>query len=186
MEDPDSIAVDLGGTVDEKAEAIGRVRELRVRIPSRSAIFLDARSGLVVAGGDVAVGAAAIRHGRIGLTIAGPAAGATAPAGTTTDSTAPPVGANPPRDRATAERCLKASAQQMEALFVQQLFQAMRSNIPTDGLVERGPGEDLFNSMLDQRIADRVAERSTGPRARSTSLFEALRERLGPAADTAR
>lgn len=90
------------------------------------------------------------------------------------------------RDRAADERALKASAQQLEALFVQQLFQAMRANVPTDGLVERGPGEDLFNSMLDQRIADRVAERSTGPRALSTSLFDALRERLGPPADTDR
>ncbi|MCL4214663.1 MAG: flagellar basal body P-ring protein FlgI [Gemmatimonadales bacterium] len=105
VEDPGAIAVDLGGTTDEKAEAMGRVRELRIRTPSRSAIFLDARSGLVVAGGDVAVGAAAIRHGRIGLTIAGPTpsaanAAANAPAtpnaaaGTPADSATP---AAPPR-----------------------------------------------------------------------------------------
>lgn len=90
------------------------------------------------------------------------------------------------RDRAADEQSLKASAQQLEALFVQQLFQAMRANIPTDGLVERGPGEDLFNSMLDTRIAERVAEATKGPRALSTSLFDALRDRLGSAADTPR
>ena len=94
--------------------------------------------------------------------------------------------ADPRRDRAAAEQALKASAQQMEGLFVQQLFQAMRANIPTDGLMERGPGEDLFNSLLDQRIAENVAEKGSGPRDLSTSLFDALRERLGPAADTPR
>lgn len=88
VEDPGAIALELPGTTDEKAEAIGRVRELRIRTPSRSAIFVDARSGLVIAGGDVAVGAAAIRHGRIGLTIAGPPAGADSTArAVTPDST---------------------------------------------------------------------------------------------------
>jgi len=77
VEDPGSIALELTGTTDEKAEAFGRVRELRVRPLVRSAVYLDARSGLVVAGGDATVGAAAVRHGRIGLTIAG-AAGAPA------------------------------------------------------------------------------------------------------------
>lgn len=94
------------------------------------------------------------------------------------------VGATSPRAR--DEAALKKSAEALEALFVQQLFTAMRAGLPTDGLTERGPGEDLFNSMLDQTMAEDVAARSQGPRDLSLSLFEALRDRLGPPADTSR
>lgn len=88
--------------------------------------------------------------------------------------------------RSRDEAALKKSAEALEGLFVQQLFTAMRAGIPTDGLTERGPGEDLFNSMLDQTMAEDLATRSTGPRDLSLSLFEALRDRLGPPADTSR
>ncbi|MCE9602272.1 MAG: rod-binding protein [Gemmatimonadetes bacterium] len=90
------------------------------------------------------------------------------------------------RGRAADELALKKSADSMEGLFVQQLFQAMRASVPTDGLMERGPGEDMFSSMLDEHIAGDVARRDNGPRDLSTSLFESLRERLGPPADTVR
>jgi hypothetical protein len=40
--------------------------------------------------------------------------------------------------------------------------------------------------MLDQRIAEQVALQDGGPRDLSVSLFDALRERLGPSADTDR
>ncbi len=94
------------------------------------------------------------------------------------------VGASTPR--AADEAKLKKSAEALEGLFVQQLFQAMRASVPTDGLLERGPGEDLFTSMLDQRMAEDVATRDTGPRDLSVSLFDALRHRLGAPADTGR
>ena len=72
VEDPGAIALELTGTTDEKAEAIGKVRDLRIRTAQRNAVFLDARSGLVVAGGDAAVGAAVVRQGRVMLSIIGP------------------------------------------------------------------------------------------------------------------
>jgi hypothetical protein len=77
------------------------------------------------------------------------------------------------RTRAGEELALKQSAEALEGLFVQQLFQAM------------GAGEDLFSSMLDQTIAADVAQREQGARDLSVSLFAALRDRLGPPADTA-
>ncbi len=92
-------------------------------------------------------------------------------------------------DRATEERKLKDSARQMEAVFVQQLLQAMHATVGDDGLVPRGSGEDIFQSMLDQDLAARLPGRIEGPRALSTQLFEALRRRLpaptDPAAATA-
>jgi peptidoglycan hydrolase FlgJ len=90
------------------------------------------------------------------------------------------------RTRAGEELALRQSAEALEGLFVQQLFQAMRASVPTDGLLERGAGEDLFGSMLDQTIATDVAQRDQGARDLSVSLFAALRDRLGPPADTAR
>jgi len=91
VEDPGAIALDLAGTTDEKAEAIGKVRDLRIRPSQRNAIFLDARSGLVVAGGDAAVGAAVVRQGRIQLSIIGPAP-ATAAAGRDSAAATPEPG----------------------------------------------------------------------------------------------
>ena len=79
VEDPGAIALTLTGTTDEKAEAIGKVLDLRVRPSQRNAVFLDARSGLVVAGGDAAVGAAVVRQGRVLLSITGPSATPAAP-----------------------------------------------------------------------------------------------------------
>lgn len=92
----------------------------------------------------------------------------------------------PHRDRAADEAALKKSAQALEGLFVAQLFQAMRAAAPAEGIVDRGPGEELFTSMLDQNVAETVAAQDAGPRDLSASLFDALRERLGRAADTAR
>lgn len=92
----------------------------------------------------------------------------------------------PTTAREKDEAKLKQSAQALEGLFVAQLFQAMRAGVPTDGLLDRGPGEDLFTSMLDQKVADVVAQQDAGPRDLSSSLFDALRERLGRPADTAR
>ena len=88
VEDPGAITLALSGTTDEKAEAIGKVRDLRIRPSQRNAIFLDARSGLVVAGGDAAVGAAVVRQGRVLLSIIGPPAG-TASGTAPRDSSAP-------------------------------------------------------------------------------------------------
>lgn len=96
------------------------------------------------------------------------------------------LGASVGRDRAADERALKQSAEALEGLFVNQLFTAMRSAVPTDGLLERGQGEELFTSMLDQKVAEQVALRQQGPRDLSASLFDALRHRLGSPADTPR
>lgn len=89
VEDPGAIALALTGTTDEKAEAYGKVRDLRIRTTQRNAVFVDARSGLVVAGGDAPVGAAVVRQGRIVLAITGPVPAA-AP-----DPTAAPAAAAP-------------------------------------------------------------------------------------------
>lgn len=56
------------------------------------------------------------------------------------------------------DAALRHAARQLEGVFVQHLFAAMRETVPTGGLVDGGSGEDIFNSMLDNHLADQLAE----------------------------
>lgn len=50
---------------------------------------------------------------------------------------------------------LKKTAQNLEGLFVQQLYKAMRETIPQDeGTIgSGGTGEEMFTSLMDERLA---------------------------------
>ena len=52
------------------------------------------------------------------------------------------------------EARLKKTAQQLEGLFVEQLFKAMRETVPQEGGAFGTPqGEDMFTGLMDQRLA---------------------------------
>ncbi len=52
------------------------------------------------------------------------------------------------------DKKLKDVAGQLEGLFVQQLFKAMRATVPEgEGFVSGGAGEDIFTGLLDQHLA---------------------------------
>lgn len=49
---------------------------------------------------------------------------------------------------------LKKAAEQLEGVFVQQLYKAMRDTVPQqEGIVSGGAGEDIFTGLLDQHLA---------------------------------
>jgi flagellar protein FlgJ len=48
---------------------------------------------------------------------------------------------------------LRKAAQQLEGVFVQQLFKAMRETVPSDGILDGGTGEEMFTGMMDEHIA---------------------------------
>lgn len=49
---------------------------------------------------------------------------------------------------------LKKASQQLEGLFVQQLYKAMRDTVPQqEGIVSGGAGEDMFTGLMDQHLA---------------------------------
>jgi flagellar protein FlgJ len=49
---------------------------------------------------------------------------------------------------------LKKAAEQLEGMFVQQLYKAMRDTVPQqDGFVSGGAGEDIFTGLMDQHLA---------------------------------
>jgi len=50
---------------------------------------------------------------------------------------------------------LQTAMRQLEAVFVQQLFKAMRETVPDDG-PSGGSGEEIFTGMLDEKLAEAV------------------------------
>ena len=54
---------------------------------------------------------------------------------------------------------LRQTAQQLEGVFVEQLFKAMRETVPDGGLTNGGSGEEMFTSLLDQKMSAVVPTR---------------------------
>jgi flagellar protein FlgJ len=61
----------------------------------------------------------------------------------------------PPRSaREQRDATLLKTASQLEGMFVQQLYKAMRETVPQqEGIVSGGAGEDIFTGLLDQHLA---------------------------------
>ena len=97
---------------------------------------------------------------------------------------APPPHATPtPLPASSADAKLKKTAYQLEGLFVQRLFAAMRDTVPQDGLVPQGNGESTFTGMLDEKMAEQVPAQWNGEHSLAQALYHQLRQRLGsPAA----
>jgi flagellar protein FlgJ len=83
-----------------------------------------------------------------------------------------PVAPRPTNDARTEQ--LRHAVQQLESVFVQQLFKAMRETVPRDGMTNGGTGEEMFTGMLDEALASAV------PPTATSSLTEALMRQLRP------
>lgn len=81
--------------------------------------------------------------------------------------------AAPARDERAALRRL---AHQFEGVFLDQLFQSMRKSVPEGGFLEKSPGEEMFTSMLDERLASVAADRME--RGLGEALYRQLVRRL--------
>jgi len=57
---------------------------------------------------------------------------------------------------------IRKMAHELEGVFLNQLFQAMRASVPQDGILEAAPGQELFTSLLDERLASEAAGRTHG------------------------
>jgi peptidoglycan hydrolase FlgJ len=89
----------------------------------------------------------------------------------TTAAPTPPV-----IDQATDQK-LRETAKQLEGLFVQQLFKAMRETVPQqDGIVSASAGEDMFTGLLDQHLAAETPSQWEGGLAES--VYRQLRGRV--------
>lgn len=86
-----------------------------------------------------------------------------------------PIGlsATPPTGSDSRATKLRKAAQQLEGVFVQQLYKAMRDTVPQqEGIVSGGAGEDIFTGLLDQHLAAET------PKHWQTGLSDALYRQL--------
>jgi flagellar protein FlgJ len=66
-----------------------------------------------------------------------------------------PIGGASPTPNVPQSRdaALHKAAQQLEGVFVNQLFQAMRATVPEDGFAGGGSAEQTFTAMMDEHVA---------------------------------
>ncbi len=86
------------------------------------------------------------------------------------------TGGTPAARDAHAE--LRRLSQQLEAVFLNQLLQAMRASVPQENSLS-GPGGEMFQSMLDEKMASVAATRET--RGLADALYRQLARRLDAA-----
>ncbi len=67
---------------------------------------------------------------------------------------------------------VRALADQLEGVFLNQLFQAMRQSVPQGGAIDPAPGQELFTQLFDERMAQEASRRM------SHGLGEALYRQL--------
>jgi flagellar P-ring protein FlgI len=113
VEDPGLIRLVLKDTANGSSAALAFIRDLRIRAPRTSRVTIDARSGTIVAGGDISIGEATVSHGGLTLSIGGGS-------GTDTTTVAGEVrmaaGASVQKV-ASALRALQATATEIAAIF---------------------------------------------------------------------
>lgn len=54
---------------------------------------------------------------------------------------------------------LQRLARELESVFLNQLFQAMRAAVPEGGFIESSPGQQMFTAMLDEQLAREAVQR---------------------------
>ncbi|MBF0170573.1 MAG: rod-binding protein [Nitrospinae bacterium] len=52
---------------------------------------------------------------------------------------------------------VKMLAKEFESVFLNQVLKTMRSTVGESGLIKKGPGEELFTSMLDEETSRNMA-----------------------------
>ncbi len=95
-------------------------------------------------------------------TPAGTGAGTSVPAG--------PAGKN----REEEDRKLRKACAAFESFMVYYMLKTMRKSVPQSGLFGNMPGKDTFNMMLDQKIAEKAAERKGGSLGLQKVLYDQL------------
>ena len=78
---------------------------------------------------------------------------------------------NPQNKAALADVC-----QKLEALFIHHLMKEMRATVDKSGLIDGGPGEEIFTSMLDNQMA--IEASAAGGIGLAKILFEQLSQQL--------
>lgn len=74
---------------------------------------------------------------------------------------------------------LQQAVQNLEGVFVQQLYKAMRESVPQDeGIISGGTGEEMFTALMDQHLAAETPRH--WERGLSDALYRQLSRHLTP------
>jgi flagellar protein FlgJ len=95
---------------------------------------------------------------------------------------ASPANAIDPAKNRDERAALRKLSHDLESVFVKQLFAAMRSSVPKEGIVSEAPGADMFNQLLDDKLATETSARMSHGIA--DALYRQLSRGLPPAAKT--
>lgn len=91
-------------------------------------------------------------------------------------------GSTPLRTPPVSEEArLRQASRDLEGVFVEQLFKAMRETVPENSLFGGGAGEEMFTSMMDSHLAGQVP--SGWENGMGEALYRQLRAAIGGAAD---
>ena len=89
----------------------------------------------------------------------------------------PPSNGSKPSPQTPDER-LRKTASQLEGVFVQRLFAAMRETVPEGGIIDRSGAESTFTDLLDQKVSEQVPGQWSGHHSIAEALYHQLRQRL--------
>ena len=72
---------------------------------------------------------------------------------------------------------LKKACADFESVLIYYMFKSMRQSIPKSGYLKQSPGKDTYSMLLDQKVAEELANKGKGAGLQNT-LFEQLNNRL--------
>lgn len=87
-------------------------------------------------------------------------------------------GVGPTTTQVSPQDRLKKTALQLEGLFVQRLFAAMRDTVPDDGLMSQSSAESTFTQLLDEKFSEQVPKQWNGEHSLAQALYRQLNQRL--------
>jgi len=85
----------------------------------------------------------------------------------------------------TDDARLRKTATQMEGLFIERMFAAMRDTVPTDGMFGASNAESTFTDLLDEKVSERAPAQWSGSHSIADALYHQLRQRLAESSGAA-
>jgi flagellar protein FlgJ len=80
--------------------------------------------------------------------------------------------------KVTDEARLKKTATQLEAVFVQRMFSAMRDTVPEGGIVDQSSAEQTFTSLMDEKVSEQMPGEWTSQHSLGNALYKQLHRQL--------
>jgi len=73
---------------------------------------------------------------------------------------------------------LRKSCREFEAIYIQEMYKAMRKTVPDSGLFEKDMASELYREMLDMEMARATAAgKGTGI---GEAMYQQMKDKVGP------